>query len=53
MRKLAVLMLGMSLIVGTATVFAQETKEEPKKEEKKKKSKKKKSEKKEEPKPGA
>jgi len=55
MRKIAALLLGTSLVLGSATLFAQEKpKEEPKKEEtKKKKTKKKKEEKKEEAKPPA
>lgn len=52
MKKLVTLMLGLSFVLGTASLFAQEQKEPAKKTEKKKKApKKKKGEKKEEAKP--
>ena len=47
MKKFMSMMLGLSLVLGAATVFAQEKKDEPKKE-KKAKAKKAKGEKKEE-----
>jgi hypothetical protein len=54
MKKFTTLMLGLSLVLGTASLFAQDTKE-PAKTEKKKKSKggKKKTEPKDEAKPAA
>jgi hypothetical protein len=48
MKKFTTLMLGLSLVLGTASLFAQDTKEPTKTEKKKKGGKKKKGEKKQE-----
>jgi hypothetical protein len=53
MKKFTTLMLGLSLVLGTASLFAQDTKEPAKTEKKKKKGGKKKTEPKEEAKPAA